>query len=199
MERGFFHPDHGYRQTNSEPSAEFIAALPEGTVEVPLKPSADSEYDPAANNGSGAWVHSPIAKYTLESAKAMIVAYAEAFEDHVSGNVSIGEKLSWFAKEAAATSYLAEPNTVPVDQLALLQAEASQTGESLTDLSNAIMSNATAFRQIAGSIAGLRRSTKTALEAEPDPVNYTAILQTAQSNADALAVSLGLTPMVWEV
>ncbi|WP_299482068.1 hypothetical protein [uncultured Roseibium sp.] len=140
-----------------------------------------------------------VAKYTLESAKAMIVDYAEAFENHVSGNVSIGEKLSWSAKEAAATSYLADPNTVPADQRALLQAEADQTGETLTELSNAIMSNATAFRQIAGSIAGLRRATRVALEAEPDPVNYTAVLQTAKDNADALAVSLGLTPMNWDV
>ena len=81
----------------------------------------------------------------------------------------------------------------------MLQAEANQTGETLNDLSSAILSNATAFRQVAGSIAGLRRATKVALETESDPVNYTAILQNAKTSADALAGSLGLTPMAWDV
>lgn len=40
MEHGFFHPDLGYWQTLSEPSAEVLAMYPEGTVEVPLMPSA---------------------------------------------------------------------------------------------------------------------------------------------------------------
>ncbi|MEO0955800.1 MAG: hypothetical protein AAFY12_12460 [Pseudomonadota bacterium] len=150
------------------------------------------------DNGDGTF-SAPTArvKYTRESAKAMIVSYAEAFENHISGNVSIGEKLSWTVKEAAAEAHLAGNATA--DQTAMLQAEADQTGESLSDLSNAILSNATMFRQIAGSIAGLRRATRAALEAESDPVNYTTILQTAQSNADALASSLGLTPMSWDV
>lgn len=148
-------------------------------------------------NGDGTYAAPAIAKYTLESAKAMIVAYAEAFEDHVSGNVSIGEKLSWTVKEAAATAHLAGNATA--DQTAMLQAEANQTGESLNDLSHAILSNATAFRQIAGSIAGLRRATKVALEAEGNPVNYTAILQNAQAGADTLATNLGLSPMSWDV
>ncbi|MBG6211511.1 hypothetical protein IWQ49_006199 [Labrenzia sp. EL_126] len=150
------------------------------------------------DNGDGTFSPpAPQPKYTLDSAKAMIVAYAEAFETHVSGNVSIGEKLSWTVKEAAAAAHLA--STATADQTAMLQAEANQTGESLTDLSNAILSNATAFRQIAGSIAGLRRATKVALEAESDPLNYTAILQNAKTSADALATSLGLTPMAWDV
>lgn len=158
---------------------------------------ADTVFPGDTDNGDGSFSRPAVAKYTLESAKAMIVAYAEAFETHISGNVSIGEKLSWTVKEAAAEAYLA--STATADQTAMLQAEANQTGESLTDLSNAILSNATMFRQIAGSIAGLRRATRVALEAESDPVNYTAILQNAQANADALATSLGLTPMNWTV
>lgn len=40
MEKGFFHPERGYWQTNSEPSAEIVAMYPEGTIEVPLMPSS---------------------------------------------------------------------------------------------------------------------------------------------------------------
>jgi hypothetical protein len=39
MEHGFFHPVNGYWQTISTPSAEILAAYPEGTIEVPLQPS----------------------------------------------------------------------------------------------------------------------------------------------------------------
>jgi hypothetical protein len=40
MEKGFFHPDRGYWQTLTDPSAEVRATYPEGTVEVLLQPSA---------------------------------------------------------------------------------------------------------------------------------------------------------------
>ena len=40
MEHGFFHPDRGYWQTISTPSDEMLATHPEGTIEVPLRPSA---------------------------------------------------------------------------------------------------------------------------------------------------------------
>ncbi len=40
MEIGFYHPERGYWQTTEEPSDNIKAAYPEGTVEVPLKPSA---------------------------------------------------------------------------------------------------------------------------------------------------------------
>tara|TARA_R110000868_G_scaffold68712_1_gene203171 strand:- start:116 stop:433 length:318 start_codon:yes stop_codon:yes gene_type:complete len=45
MEHGFFHPDRGYFQTISTPSEELIASFPSGTVEVPLKPGQDFEWD----------------------------------------------------------------------------------------------------------------------------------------------------------
>lgn len=43
MEKGFFHPDRGYWQ----------AVYPEGTIEVPLKPGPDHEWQ------DGEWVHVP--------------------------------------------------------------------------------------------------------------------------------------------
>jgi hypothetical protein len=47
MERGFFHPDRGYWQANSEPSSKIVSVYPEGTVEVPLMPSANHKWDGA--------------------------------------------------------------------------------------------------------------------------------------------------------
>lgn len=49
---GFFHPDRGYWQTLGKPSAALNRAYPKGTVEVPLQPDADHEWDGAA------WVRS---------------------------------------------------------------------------------------------------------------------------------------------
>jgi hypothetical protein len=39
MEKGFFHPDRGYWQTLSEPTDATKSHYPDGTIEVPLKPS----------------------------------------------------------------------------------------------------------------------------------------------------------------
>lgn len=53
MERGFYHPGRGYWQTNSEPTQEILASYPEGTIEVPLKPDADHDWQ------DGEWVYVP--------------------------------------------------------------------------------------------------------------------------------------------
>jgi hypothetical protein len=42
MEKGFFHPDLGYWQTLSSHN---LPTFPVGTVEVPLKPGSDFEWD----------------------------------------------------------------------------------------------------------------------------------------------------------
>jgi hypothetical protein len=51
MEKGFFHPDRGYWQTLTDPSAEVRATYPDGTIEVPLQPSPLHKW-----SGSG-WNH----------------------------------------------------------------------------------------------------------------------------------------------
>jgi hypothetical protein len=64
MEHGFFHPERGYWQTLSEPSAEIMATYPEGTVEVPLMPDARHKW-----NGSQ-WVLRPQAELDAAAAEA---------------------------------------------------------------------------------------------------------------------------------
>jgi len=87
MEHGFYHPSRGYWQTNSEPPQHVLDGYPEGTVEVPLKPGANYEWDGAE------WVHvapaiddiraSPRiarAKFAIAAAKAGLITEAEAEE-----------------------------------------------------------------------------------------------------------------------
>jgi hypothetical protein len=51
MEHGFYHPDRGYWQTTNAPPPDILAGYPAGTVEVPLKPGADYDWD------GSAWVY----------------------------------------------------------------------------------------------------------------------------------------------
>lgn len=53
MEKGFYHPKRGYWQTTNEPPQHILDGYPEGTVEVPLKPGPDYNW-----NGSQ-WEHTP--------------------------------------------------------------------------------------------------------------------------------------------
>jgi len=64
MEHGFFHPDLGYWQTNTTPSQDILDTYPQGTVEVPLKPSAYTEW-----NGS-AWIDVPPPAPTADEVRA---------------------------------------------------------------------------------------------------------------------------------
>ena len=47
-EHGYWHPQLGYWQAISAPSEELVAAYPAGTVKVPLRPDAWSEWDGTA-------------------------------------------------------------------------------------------------------------------------------------------------------
>jgi hypothetical protein len=66
MEKGFFHPNRGYWQTVSEPSQDILDSYPEGTVEVPLKPNADYDWQ------NGEWVHVPPPDPTPEELRALM-------------------------------------------------------------------------------------------------------------------------------
>lgn len=53
MEHGFYHPERGYWQTNSDVPQSILDTYPDGTVEVPLRPGPDYEW-----TGSD-WAHVP--------------------------------------------------------------------------------------------------------------------------------------------
>ena len=50
MEKGFYHSQRGYWQTTGDVPQRILGGYPEGTIEVPLKPSALHEWV------DGAWV-----------------------------------------------------------------------------------------------------------------------------------------------
>jgi hypothetical protein len=51
IEKGFYHPQRGYWQTTGEVPKRILDGYPEGTIEVPVKPSADHLWQ------NGAWVY----------------------------------------------------------------------------------------------------------------------------------------------
>lgn len=51
MEKGYYSPSVGYWQTTGAPPPEILATYPADTVEVPLKPGANYEWQ------GGAWVY----------------------------------------------------------------------------------------------------------------------------------------------
>ena len=132
----------------------------------------------------------PPAFATADAAKAAMVAWIDEFTAGVTGAVPKDEKLSWDAKEAAAKAHQA--GTADAEQTALLQGEADLTGESLADLSTAIITKATTFRTVVSKVAGLRRAMGTAIDAESDPYNYETILVNGKTQAEAMAAALGL-------
>lgn len=66
MEIGFYHPDRGYWQTVSEPSAEIIGTYPTGTIQIPLKPGENYVWE------DGDWVYREPSGPTLEEMRASL-------------------------------------------------------------------------------------------------------------------------------
>ena len=80
MERGFYHPSRGYWQTVGEPSPEILAAYPAGTVEVPLKPGADYEWQ-------GEWA--PVVPALPDRRAAALAALKAARDAAISGGITV--------------------------------------------------------------------------------------------------------------
>ncbi len=66
MEHGFYHTERGYWQTLATPTQEEIDAYPDGTIEVPLKPSADHIWQ------NGSWVYIAPPMPTPEELRALM-------------------------------------------------------------------------------------------------------------------------------
>ncbi|QUS59211.1 hypothetical protein [Pseudovibrio brasiliensis] len=65
MEKGYFHKDRGYWQTMGDVPLDRIQPLPEGTVEVPLKPGPDYIW----NSENMEWVKLPLPAPTVQDVK----------------------------------------------------------------------------------------------------------------------------------
>lgn len=87
----------------------------------------------------------------------------ENFGQKVLSAYPTAEVQSFYAVEQAAKALLA--NTASAADLALLQFEIDLTGETLEALATRVVERAALFRQIARTIAGLRRKTQAAIAA----------------------------------
>ena len=103
-ECGFFHPSRGYWQTSSVPAIEILGAYPEGTIQVPLRPSADHQPVLDTEGNSFAWVFVPPAPLAPE---ITIARFQRAIDAHVEAVA-----VSWqFNSAATLASYVT--STVP--------------------------------------------------------------------------------------
>ena len=128
----------------------------------------------------------------LAATRSLALARARRFADRttvaITSDVPLDEKLSWATKEVEAAAYQAD-NQAPTP---ILSAEAAITGETIADLAAEVLTNAIAFRTISGQIAGLRRTTRAAIEAADSPEAIEAALAAARTQAEAmLAAVLG--------
>lgn len=126
-----------------------------------------------------------------DAAKAAMIQWVTDFTAMVTGPVSIDERLSWDAKEAAARAYIAE--TADAAQTAMIENEAAITTEDPADLAAIIISRADTFRAVVARVAGLRRKTIAAIDAVIEPAEYEAVLVAAKTEAIAMAAALGIT------
>lgn len=125
-----------------------------------------------------------------ESALTAMTNWINQFTVKLSGFVPLQEQSAWAAKEMAARGHL--DGTATPSQTQMLQLEADQTGESLSDLSAKIIEKAELWSKVIGSVSGLRRKTEAEVAAATTSEEREAILTSARGQAEALAASLGI-------
>lgn len=119
MERGYFHPDRGYWQTTGAVPDYTLATYPEGTVEVPLKPSRLHEW-----NGTE-WV-----EVTPDPAEALAAERAGMVCSRLQGRLVLGE-----ATCDALDAMAADPQTPWAMRQTINNAiEWRRTSEAMTEL-----------------------------------------------------------------
>jgi hypothetical protein len=93
-QKGFLHPEFGYFQTMTEPSAATLATYAEGTIEVPLRPSPYAEWV------NGAWVDHPAPPPPRDQQEAARQAAYTAEADPLFFKTQRGEatEAQWLAK-----------------------------------------------------------------------------------------------------
>ena len=122
------------------------------------------------------------------SARAQVVAYAQAAGAALTAGYPPAEMQGWPVKEAAARAYLSKAATV--HDLAMLRAEADITGETLDALCPSVVAKADRFRVAVGQIAGVRRATVEAIDAAPSAEVVDMVLAAAKAQADAALTAL---------
>jgi len=122
-------------------------------------------------------------------AKRRMLAWVNEFLAPFTKKAADAEPLAWSEKADAAKAYLA--STATTEQTLLIETEAGVTGETPTDLCNAILAQAGLYRVIIAFTTGLRRKTSAEIDAA-QPADIPAILDAAKQAAMAKAAELGI-------
>lgn len=164
MEHGFYHPERGYWQAIDGDAAALLATYPEGTVEVPLKPGADYEWQ------DGAWVHVPPPLGPLKAAlKARLEADAEAERlKYVTAGAGQAMEYQQAAAEAEGllTAIALDPDYEPLPEIyPMLAASLGIDGETLAEVAATVAAMHGQWRQIGSAIRAARLAGKAAIDA----------------------------------
>lgn len=146
-----------WRVTDDETGqAVDVVVRPGGTAEDAIAAVVESRAAPSA---------AEITAAKAEAAKARVRAASDRAAAQFVAGVPAHEMTAWGTKADAATAYLA--GTATAQQTALIETEANITGETGTELAEAINTNATAMMDAVARLIGLRRVADTAIEADP--------------------------------
>jgi hypothetical protein len=109
VEKGFFHPSRGYWQSVSVPSADMFAKYPPSTVEVPLKPNGDCEWD------GSKWVDVPLPTPTQAEQEAQRQAAFQSEADPLFFKWQAGEgtEAEWLMKREEIRNRFPYPTDAP--------------------------------------------------------------------------------------
>ncbi|WP_142851036.1 DUF4376 domain-containing protein [Telmatospirillum sp. J64-1] len=113
MEYGFYHPDRGYWQATGEVPEDIRESYPEGTIEVPLRPSPHHEWK------DGEWVAGPAqidpaqlrAAIDAERDRRLALGYRHDFGGDVGVQVlqtrDLTDRTNWLTLDASAKTLVA--------------------------------------------------------------------------------------------
>lgn len=164
MEYGFYHPERGYWQAIDGDAETLLSAYPDGTVQVPLKPGANHEWQ------DGAWVYVPP---PLEGIKAGLKARLDIDAEterlkYITPGAGQAMEYQQAAAEAEAllTAVDVDPGHDPDPaQYPMLAASIGIDGDTLVDVATTVATMHGQWRAIGSSIRAARLAGKAAIDA----------------------------------
>lgn len=166
QEFGWFHPDRGYWQTTGEPPEDILADYPEGTVQAPIRPSADHQLDEVTLQ----WVHTPVV-IDLAALKVALKAAIDAAAEVARLKYitpGAGQAMTYQAKAEEARQYLvasAEGDEPDAADYPMLSAEVGITAGTIGAVAVIIDGNFKQWQFIGAAIEAVRLGAKESVSA----------------------------------
>jgi len=118
-----------------------------------------------------------------DAGRAIALKALADFLDRATGALTAGvplsEQLSWAPKEESAKRYL--DGTHGPDDLAMLEGEAEETGETLEELAQRVLAKADANRRAVSKLTGIRRKAEADIHASNNRDTAQSVLDTAKA------------------